>query len=188
MRRIKALTTAACVGVSLLLSSCGSFGQEFWQIMADGMTGTYSSLAQPTTNAYQSTTASSGTTVRKADNKGGVYVGDKYVNLNAYGVTREGMFINSVNSGSLGSGYSDTYTSPSTSSTSSSRSTTSSSSSSRQCTICNGTGKVKRSASVGTYGVDTSKKKCPTCGEMMMGGNIHSHLTCINCKGTGVVK
>lgn len=172
----------AGAGFCLLLSSCGTLGSDFLTALVDGMNGTSSALLSPYGNAYQTTNSAGNTNtqIRKADNNGGIYVGNKYVNLNAYGATTEGMYINSISAGApVGGGYSTTSKSTSSS--------TSSSSSSRQCTICNGTGTVKRSLHVGGYGLDTSKKKCSTCGEMMMAPG-HTHITCTNCKGTGVIK
>ncbi len=55
----------------------------------------------------------------------------------------------------------------------------------RSCTFCKGTGQVEVNRSVGTFGLDTSKKQCPTCGKTIMGGNSHTHTTCTHCMGSG---
>lgn len=162
--------------------ACGTMGGDFWSALSSGLNRGVAQGLQY--NAYQSSTTSrqtsttGNTQLRKADNEGGVYVGNKYVNLNAYGVSNEGQFVNTINAGS------PVYSNSSSSTSSSSSST---SGSSRLCTICGGTGKVKRSLPSSSYGLDTSKKQCPTCGEMMMSPG-HTHITCTNCHGTGKVK
>ena len=58
----------------------------------------------------------------------------------------------------------------------------------RTCTYCKGTGQVEANRSVSTYGLDTSKKECPTCHKMIIGGISHTHVTCTHCMGRGVLK
>lgn len=53
------------------------------------------------------------------------------------------------------------------------------------CPYCKGTGQVATNTSVGTYGLRTGKRKCPTCGEWIMSGIAHSHSTCKHCGGSG---
>lgn len=58
-------------------------------------------------------------------------------------------------------------------------------SSSRECPYCRGTGSVETNRSVGTYGLNTSKRKCATCGKWIMAGTAHSHTPCRHCNSTG---
>lgn len=55
----------------------------------------------------------------------------------------------------------------------------------RACTYCKGSGQQEVNRSVSTYGIDTSKKECPICHKMIMGGNSHTHTVCTHCMGTG---
>ena len=73
------------------------------------------------------------------------------------------------------------------SSSSQSSTSRSSSSSGKQCPVCHGSGQVERNQSVGTYGINTSKKQCSTCGKWIMAGTAHSHTTCSSCHGKGTL-
>ena len=71
-----------------------------------------------------------------------------------------------------------------TSSTSTRSSSSSSSSSAKQmCHGCNGTGRVKRHAPLGSYGINTEKVRCSECGEEMFKYGGHIHKTCELCHG-----
>ncbi len=58
----------------------------------------------------------------------------------------------------------------------------------RSCTYCKGSGQQEVNRSVFTHGIDTSKKECPICHKMIMGGNSHTHTVCTHCMGTGKAK
>ena len=57
-----------------------------------------------------------------------------------------------------------------------------------QCKVCHGTGTIVKEQAVGTYGMSSSKKKCPTCGKTIISGTAHTHVKCKYCNGTGVIK
>lgn len=55
----------------------------------------------------------------------------------------------------------------------------------RNCFRCHGTGRVVfQRGGTGEFGVNNSKRKCPTCGEMVMHGVFHDD-PCPACNGTG---
>ncbi len=86
------------------------------------------------------------------------------------------------------SAYSSSYVgSSSTSSGSSYSSSSSSSSSSKTCSICNGTGRVKKyGGSSATFGQKEAKKQCSECGEWYYpSSGTHIHVKCQHCNGTG---
>ena len=75
------------------------------------------------------------------------------------------------------------------SSTSTNSSTNSNSQSSTpktvMCNFCKGTGDRVVTSSVGTYGLNTTQKRCSRCGETYMSGTTHTHTRCSYCSGTG---
>lgn len=56
------------------------------------------------------------------------------------------------------------------------------------CPYCNGTGKVEKNYEVSTYGLPTTYHICEYCGKKIFSGTAHSHVTCSECHGAGVIK
>ncbi len=56
------------------------------------------------------------------------------------------------------------------------------------CPYCNGTGKVEKNYTVSTYGLPTTYHICEYCGKKIFSGTAHSHITCSECRGSGVIK
>lgn len=70
-------------------------------------------------------------------------------------------------------------------STNSSTSSQSSTPKTVMCNFCKGTGDRVVTSSVGTYGLNTTQKRCGRCGETYMSGTTHTHTRCSYCSGTG---
>lgn len=63
-------------------------------------------------------------------------------------------------------------------------------SSNRKCVYCNGTGQItKNDNASANFGIQKSKKQCPTCGEWYdPNARNHYHVRCGHCGGTGYAK
>lgn len=68
-----------------------------------------------------------------------------------------------------------------------SSSSTSSTITTNVCPCCHGSRRqLERTISMGTFGIDTSKHKCPECGAWLFAGDVHVHSACTCCHGKGV--
>jgi len=171
MKTIRTITNLCiAIAVTFSLTSCMEMLGALGNTLAD-MPGLYSSaLIQGQTDVYTVTTPQPQEVV--AANMPAPL--DLMINKCQVGNVVEGTGYYAPNT------TTDTYTTTSTSSSSTTQKE-------RVCPRCHGEGSYKKTVNVGTFGIDTSKRKCDTCGEWMMAGSPHTHLTCPECHGRKTV-
>jgi len=174
MKSIKftALNLLALFCLATTTTSCTALGGDFWTALSQS----YQANGNTLFSSYRRTAAAQQTNQSTLLNT--IKPGNGYSNTN---VGLHSIKVGSVPAPSYSQTYNDTYTTqPST--------TTSSSSTTKvkhTCTTCNGTGRVKRNVPSTSFGIDTSKERCPECGEMMARSGGHTHTICTSCNGKG---